>query len=212
MESYVPLLKAIIISTMFTWGTTSVMITDDYILKEVNYVDWDSGLEEKEYQIYNKKNNVIQLFDQDLKRINTSNVDQYEKFKIQGSRSPQDRVVKTTIEKYDFGGYKCKKEAIEIEERGLINQMGSYKNTANLYSEISYFAKIPWLDKYLDTKVKRKFAGFERQEYSPYHYLIHENVQYPNMTPQDNVLLTIEKSEVDTTFIHTLLSLPLSVN
>jgi hypothetical protein len=34
MESYIPLVKAIIISAMYSWGTSSTTITEKYILHE----------------------------------------------------------------------------------------------------------------------------------------------------------------------------------
>jgi hypothetical protein len=209
MEAFIPLVKAIIISTMFSWGTSSVVITDQYMLKEDVYKNQDSENEVTEYQIYDLRRNVIHVVDQQMQFRVSSHIDTLHKYEIhtRGSRDNNIRILNTSIENQEFGGYKCKMETKEMEERYFLDGPQIKK-----YAGHSYFAKIPWLDKILDTQDKREFARFERQEYSPYHYLIYEFLQYPNQAPKDKVLRIIEKSEVDTTLIHNLLSLPVKKN
>jgi hypothetical protein len=201
MESYIPLVKAIIISTVLSWGTSSVVITDQYIFKETDKVDPAIGNKTKIYQIYDLRKNFIHAIDEEMKYRVSMSIDSL-KFNypnIRGSRrSPKSTVVGTSISKKKFDRYQCKLEINQIEGESF----------GSIFSEYSYFAKIAWLDDLLDTNDKREFAGFYRQEYSPYHYLIYEYEQYPDQEPKDLVLRVIEKSEVDTTIIHNLLSLP----
>jgi hypothetical protein len=208
MESYVPLVKAIIISTMFSWGTSTVTITDHYIIKERNVLNQFEGQDShKDYQIYDLSNNTIRV-------IPSSNLSKF--FSYGDSRDhyeiyPQGdwgvpihyNVIKTTTGMEKWGEYKCKEEVKKV-------QFGTSERSSRELIDKSYFAKLPWLDEILDTKDKREFAGFERQEYSPYHYLVYEVYEYADHTSKDQVIRIIEKSEVDTTFIHTLLTLPLN--
>jgi len=204
MESYVPLVKAIIISAMFSWGTSSVVITDQYILKENIINNLSTSKEEKSYQIYDLKNKAVYDIDSKM-QYKTSRSDTME-FDMNGSPFIFDRsqLIRTSLKKENLDQYNCKKEVKE-----MVTTSSQDHNPPINYSDQSYFAKISWLDEVLNSEMKRSFAGFNRQEYSPYHYLIYEFIQYPNQEPKDQVLRIIEKSEVDTALIHTLLSLPL---
>jgi len=207
MESYIPLVKAIIISTMFMWGTSEVVITDQYIYKENANKNTATGNETKDYKVYDLKSGIIHFVDQEMQfRFTHPALDTFHREVFSGIGM---NVSKTTsLDKADFGEYKCKRETKAFQR--IVSLDGH--STVIAYDDISYFAKIEWLDKILDTQEKRKFAGFGHQEYSPYHYLIYQYEQYPKQQPKDKILRIIEKKEVDTAFIHNLLSLPLRVN
>jgi len=209
MESYVPLVKAIIISTMFSSGTSSVVITEQYMLKESIVENQKDSKKDTSYQIYDLKKQFAYHIDSELKFKSMPSLDSIDGSNIGiSSVSNLYYLINISSVKEDFGDFKCKKEIKEVTEVHK-DQKAPGDPT---YSDESYFAKIPWLDAVLNTEEKKTFAGFERQEYSPYYYLIYESIHYPNQEPKDQVLRIIEKTEVDTTFIHTLLNLPLKDN
>ena len=203
MEPYIPLVKAIIISSMFSWGTSSVTITDQYILKEFDYKNQDSRKEVKEYQIYDLKRNFVHNYNwMVLNDLELVSIDSLHEIQIKGVyNDPNKQLISTSLRKEEFNGFKCKVETNVMVQYPITDDEESFK-----YSDISYFAKIPWIDVVLDTDEKRKFAGFDSLQYSPYHYLIYNFEQYPNQVTKDQVLRIIEKTEVDTTLIHKLLS------
>lgn len=206
MESYIPLVKAIIISTMFSWGISSVVVTDQYMLKESVYFEEQSSKEEKSYEIYDLGTNLIHRISdkQDYQWVIQSSITLPSRMLIPQKGFVNVQEIDTTIVKKKFQGLNCKKVTTEIKSSKIRAEIG--------YSTTRYFANIPWLDTILNSKEKKKFADFTNLDYSPYNYLFYEYNEYPGQSPEDQVLRIIEKTEVDTTFIHTLLNLPLKVN
>jgi|GEM_PF-5020249 len=205
MESYIPLVKAIVISAILSWGTSEVVITDQYILKENIQLNQKTGSEIKEYQVYDIKRNEIHCIGQNMDYKVSITVNSL--FKRQPSDDEFEDTERNVVEiiKQKYKGYPCK--VVKRTMKASKSESGFLKMEE--LDNYSYFAKIPWLSSVLDTEEKRGFAGFERQRYAPYYYLLYDYVQWPDQEPKDNVIRIIEKKEVDTTFIHTLLSLPL---
>ncbi|HEX5112583.1 MAG TPA: hypothetical protein VFV79_07040 [Saprospiraceae bacterium] len=209
MEPYIPLVKAIIISTMFTWGTSEVVITDQYILRENIQPNQKTGIEIKKYEVYDINRNVIHRIDPNMDyRVSIPTDSFFIKHQPRDDEyeDTERNVVEVAKQKYE--GYPCK----VVKRTMKVSKPGNGIFVEKEVSDYSYFGKIPWLSSVLDTEQKRAFAGFERQQYAPYYYILYDYVQWPGQEPKDNILRIIEKKEVDTTFIHTLLSLPLRDN
>ncbi len=209
MNPIAPLVKIILITSAFYWGTSSVMITDHYILREMNFYPTEHQRTVKNsYQIYDLGSNLIHEIDGAMKFRVTTPLDTFQKnqFPIKVTPASNEHLLSSSAEKERFEGYKCRVEKKEKEGKKFFESIGPINIQ---YTEVSYFANIPWLDDILDSKAKREFAGFDQEADSPYHYLIYEYVEYAGSAPDNQVLRSIERGEGDTTLIGELLSLPL---
>ncbi|MEP6647265.1 MAG: hypothetical protein ABJC12_09245 [Saprospiraceae bacterium] len=175
------------------------------MLKQSIYNTYNSSPKEIEYEVYDLTRDVIHRIDQDMEYRVSMKLDTIHKYEIElkGIERNQPKLISKTVHRQQFEEYQCLVEKKEMEKSSYFDQPHIAK-----YNSYRYYAKIKWLDSILNTRDKLAFVGFYNQEYSPYNYLLFENIEDTDRNPQILTTVKIKKGLEDTSLIIKLLSLP----
>jgi hypothetical protein len=201
MESYIPLVKAIIISSIFTFGSSVTWITDDVIVRQYIYKDPFSEKTDTSYGAYNLKSHYVYIVDERLYVRDSSHIDTIAKYSPSGISRTNIVELGNQNFKDSLDSLQCKVLRRELKSIGMI--------PSSHWNEYSYYAKIPWLDKVLNTEEKRKAAGFPSSEFSSYNYLVYQyKHDFDYEKPQIQLKVTINVGSIDKNVYSKIFGLP----